>query len=153
MTETDANVVVEDSLILEPGSTATFTGVAVTGVSSGPNISSPVVTFGANVSTFVYLIVNGNPQTAATNVVGSTVFWYAPAALTITKMVYSVTTASGTTTLFLQKNGVPNNEISLAASSAVSTLSPAITMNAGDNLIVYVNNTVIGTIYVSLYIQ
>jgi len=152
MTETEPNIIVEDSLVVEPGASATFTGVAVTGISTGTNISSPVVTFGGNVSTFVSLIVNGNPQTPATNVISSPLFWYAPTALSITKVVYSVTTASAPTSLTLQKNGVPNNNISLAATHAVLTLSPTLTMNAGDNLIAYVNATAPGTIYVSLYL-
>jgi hypothetical protein len=57
MTETVPNLVIEDSLLVEPGATATFTGVTVVGLGTGNNSSA--VTFGANVATNTYLVVNG----------------------------------------------------------------------------------------------
>jgi hypothetical protein len=85
MAETEYSLNLTNALTFTSGASANFTGVTVTGLSTGIT-TSPVVTFAANTASNSYLIVNGNPQTAASSPGGSNInlyTWYSPNTITI----------------------------------------------------------------------
>jgi len=153
MTETIPNLIIGDSLLVEPGGTATFTGVTIVGLGTGNN-SSAVVTFGANVGTNTYLVVNGTPVNAgvASGAASAQCLWFSPNTFTVSKLVYSA--ASGSVdTLNINHNGSLFVSVPLTTATGVVTLSPALSLTTGDTVVMFTSGTLPGSIYASLYLS
>jgi len=153
MTETIPNLIVENSLLVEPGATANFTGVTVVGLGTGNN-SSAVVTFGANVGTNTYLVVNGTPENAgvASGAASAVCLWYSPNTFTVSKVVYSAASAS-VNTLNINHNGTLFVSIPLTTAIGSATLSPALSLTTGDSVVMFTSGTLPGSLYASLYLS
>jgi hypothetical protein len=138
MAETEYSLNLTNALTFTSGASANFTGVTVTGLSTGIT-TSPVVTFAANTASNSYLIVNGNPQTAASSPGGSNInlyTWYSPNTITISKFLYAAG-ASSALPLVILHNGTIIYDMVLSGTQGTVTLSPALSLIANDTLVVF----------------